>query len=302
MTELTPLYMDINNAYSGDEFGVPWRDAIGEGVVGVGDLAVTAGSGNSINIAAGSFWCVGDTNVNLQPTYRGYNDGVINKGITPDPSNPRFVLVVAQIEDAGFSGTQRRWTVNPIHGTPAPSPAVPAIPASALPLCTIQVPAAAASSAAYTFTDLRVRATIGGGQIPVNGLQSAWVADTPTWTSTGTAPALGNGILTRRWAQIGKTVFFQIFLQIGSTTTIGTLNYRWGLPVAAQANQGGTIGQLRFFDQSVGNTYVGFTDIVDANNVQGLTVASPAGVFNAAVPVVPAVNDTYFVRGQYEAA
>lgn len=166
MTEITPLYMDINNAYSGDEFGLPWRDVMGEGVVGAGDLAVTAGTGNTVNVAAGAVWVVGDTNTNLQPTYRVYNDGVVNKGITPDPANPRIVLVVAQITDAGFSGAQRNWAITTIHGTPAVSPVAPALPASAAPLASILVPAAAASSAAYTITNLRTRAQVGGGQAP----------------------------------------------------------------------------------------------------------------------------------------
>jgi len=70
--------------------------------------------------------------------------------------------VVAQITDATFSGVTRNWQLVMIHGTPAGSPTIPAEPASAMTLATVLVPAAAASSAAYTITDLRGRARIGG--------------------------------------------------------------------------------------------------------------------------------------------
>lgn len=158
-----PLYMDVNNAYSGDELGLPNRDFIGEGIIAATDLAVTAGAGNSVNIAAGSAWVLGDTNPALQPNYRVYNDAVVNLGISPDPTNPRRVLVGAQITDQGFAGSGRLWALQAIHGTPAASPALPATPASFLPLADVLVPAAAASSAAYTITDLRSRARVGGG-------------------------------------------------------------------------------------------------------------------------------------------
>lgn len=164
MTETTPLYMDINNVYSGDELGLTNRDIMGEGVVLTGDLLVTAGAGNTVNIAKGSAWVLGDTNTDLQPCYRVYNDAVVNKGVAPDPTNPRYYRVVAQINDATFSGATRNWAITMIAGTPAGAPAVPALPASALDLATILVPAAAGSSAAYTITDNRVRSRVGAGQ------------------------------------------------------------------------------------------------------------------------------------------
>lgn len=202
MAEQTPLYMDISNVYSGDELGLPWRDIMGEGIVGTGDLAVTAGTGNSVNVAAGACWVTGDTNPALQPTYRCYNDAVVNKGINPDPSNPRYVQVIAQITDQGFAGSGRNWQVVATHGTPAASPAVPATPASALPLANILVPTNAASSAAYTITDLRSRASIGGGQASVGGgggelgyaqrttVLAVTATSAPTAQTVVTAPAI----------------------------------------------------------------------------------------------------------------
>ncbi len=62
-----------------------------------------------------------------------------------------------------------------------------------------------------------------------------WAAYTPTWGSTGTAPAIGNGTLVGRWVQFGKAVHFNLVFTFGSTTTFGTGGYSFGVPVAASA-------------------------------------------------------------------
>lgn len=56
---------------------------------------------------------------------------------------------------------------------------------------------------------------------------------TPSWTSSGTAPSLGNGTLTGRYIQIGNLVIVTINGTMGSTTTYGTGTYSWSLPVNA---------------------------------------------------------------------
>jgi hypothetical protein len=65
-----------------------------------------------------------------------------------------------------------------------------------------------------------------------------WTSYTPTWTSTGTAPSLGNGILQGRYIEIGKSVIVQMFFQIGSTSTLGTGNWRFSLPVSVDVMNG----------------------------------------------------------------
>lgn len=53
---------------------------------------------------------------------------------------------------------------------------------------------------------------------------------TPTWSSTGTAPALVNGTLTGYYALSGKRLFVSIHLVPGSSTTFGTGNWSFTLP------------------------------------------------------------------------
>lgn len=65
-----------------------------------------------------------------------------------------------------------------------------------------------------------------------------WTNYTPTWSSSGTAPAIGNGTLSGRYVQApnGKTVHAVVKLLAGTTTTFGTGGYTFSLPVAAATN------------------------------------------------------------------
>ncbi|MGW1609404.1 hypothetical protein ACWCQZ_08400 [Streptomyces sp. NPDC002285] len=73
-----------------------------------------------------------------------------------------------------------------------------------------------------------------------NSMFAAWTAYTPTWTSSGTAPAIGNGTLLGRYMKFGRTVICHINMTTGSTSTYGTGNYSWSLPVQA-ANAGASL-------------------------------------------------------------
>lgn len=50
-------------------------------------------------------------------------------------------------------------------------------------------------------------------------LYAPWVSYTPAWTTDSTAPTLGNGTLTGKYKQVGKTVFFYARLTYGSTSS-----------------------------------------------------------------------------------
>lgn len=64
------------------------------------------------------------------------------------------------------------------------------------------------------------------------GSGTAWESFTPTWTSSGTAPSIGNGTFTGYKQTFGKTQLLRLKFVGGSTTTWGTGNYYIGLPAA----------------------------------------------------------------------
>ncbi|MEU9379994.1 hypothetical protein AB0D38_02840 [Streptomyces sp. NPDC048279] len=79
-----------------------------------------------------------------------------------------------------------------------------------------------------------------------NSMFAAWTAYTPAWTSTGTAPAIGNGSITGRYIKFGRTVICEINMTAGSTTTFGTGNYSWSLPVTAASSGMAVVGSSMF--------------------------------------------------------
>lgn len=61
----------------------------------------------------------------------------------------------------------------------------------------------------------------------------SWHTYTPTWTTSGTSPSLGNGTLTGRYMKIGRTVHVVVEFTAGSTTTFGTGTWSFTLPLTA---------------------------------------------------------------------
>lgn len=55
---------------------------------------------------------------------------------------------------------------------------------------------------------------------------------TPTWTASGTAPAIGNSTVTAIYTQVGNLVHAAGQIIFGSTATFGTGSYSFALPVA----------------------------------------------------------------------
>jgi hypothetical protein len=110
------------------------------------------------------------------------------------------------------------------------------------------------------------------------GKSTSW---TPTWgIVSGTAPTLGNGSLTGKYARIGDFVYFTINLIMGSTTTFGSGGYTFSLPFAMTDSTNGIGGNAAALDAGVAwyrgfvpNTIEnGFTDKFVLINDAGTTI------------------------------
>jgi hypothetical protein len=131
-----------------------------EGIVGRGDFTVSqraAGANMSVDVAAGEAFVQGDTSAR-QGIYHLTNDAVANVAVpAANGTNPRVDLLVARVNDSTVVGSSDTPALEIVQGTPtsgatlanltnAPGqPGGPAIPATALPLAFILVPAAATS-------------------------------------------------------------------------------------------------------------------------------------------------------------
>ena len=130
------------------------------GIVRSADLAVTAGSGLNLNVAAGWAAILGNYQTNMG-TYMAYNDAAATATITTaDATNPRIDLVCITVNDAAYSGSLNSVAINVVKGTAAGSPTVPSTPTNSIALAQVAVAAGATSISSGNITDVRVRAKI----------------------------------------------------------------------------------------------------------------------------------------------
>ena len=84
---------------------------------------------------------------------------------------------------------------------------------------------------------------------------------TPSWTSTGVQPTLGNGSLTGKYTRIGNTVTATLYFGAGSTTNFGTGVWRFTMPfIAAQS------ASSICFIQDGGTGYFQMTGLINTNS------------------------------------
>lgn len=139
-----------------------------------------------------------------------------------------------------------------------------------------------------------------------SNVSTAWTSYTPTWTSDGTAPSLGNGTLTGAYKVIGKTCFVRVRLAYGSSTTSGTGAFYFDLPFSASIASGVQFpcsildNGNAWYQATVNGEYGGFTNKTatigqssGANSSQGVT-----GTF----PFTFGTSDSIQFAGSYEIA
>jgi len=132
---------------------------------------------------------------------------------------------------------------------------------------------------------------------------TAWTSYTPSWTSSGTAPSLGNGTISGKYKQNGKVVFVRVQLVIGSSTTTGSGNWRISLPVDA-ADTVGIIMPSTYYDSGV-DWYTGVVTCEydgSISYVVPLKGSSPSGAITSTVPFTWGTSDTLTFNGSYEAS
>jgi hypothetical protein len=127
---------------------------------------------------------------------------------------------------------------------------------------------------------------------------------TPTWSSNGVQPAIGNGTLTARYFRIQKFVYVEMFFVAGSTTTFGTGSYQFSLPsgITARSGLNGFMsrGISRLYDASAGGIYYGHAAFVSGGTT---TIWGYYGntFLGATAPFTFANTDEIYMLFQYEA-
>jgi hypothetical protein len=131
-------------------------------------------------------------------------------------------------------------------------------------------------------------------------------AYTPTWGSSGTAPAIGNGSIIGAYSQIQKRVFFRVGVTFGTTSTFGTGNYTLTLPVAPSSG----IPYWSFLGYALqgGNAYTLTLDVNGGSTSAALNYQSSlVGLKTRVTPTAPltwtaTTGNGFWFSGTYEAA
>jgi hypothetical protein len=133
----------------------------------------------------------------------------------------------------------------------------------------------------------------------------AWSSWTPTWTNL----TVGNGTVSAKYIQIGKAVFYRIYIILGNTSAVGT-GPTFTVPVASStdtASQGILpIGRAYYLDAGATN-YMGAVQLINST-VAAWTIETAGSTYvqlgqvTAAVPFAFGNLDILMSEGFYEAA
>lgn len=126
----------------------------------------------------------------------------------------------------------------------------------------------------------------------------AWTSFTPTWTTDGSAPTLGNGTVTGQYKRLDATAYLVIInFVFGSTSAVGTGNFRFALPFTAGASFEQTFAG-RLLDN--GTAHFVAAGLISAGNAfANVAVADATGVrlAGAGVPITWATGDQINLHG-----
>jgi hypothetical protein len=246
------------------------------GVISSGDLAVTQnGTPNmSVNVAAGKA-IINGSDTATQGAYHVWNDAPKNLVIAAsDPTNARWDLVVAKVQDAYYSGAVNVWTLVVITGAPAGSPVDPAIPNNCIKLGRVVVAANATTILNASIVDLRpVSSALGGTisctstRLPANPYpgMSVWLTDTGrylvyTTATTGWQPPWGAA-----WGHLASPIASATATTGVTTATTDVTGITITTPVLASNRRIQTHVEVNGLS-TVASDVIRFT-ITDASNV-----------------------------------
>jgi hypothetical protein len=124
---------------------------------------------------------------------------------------------------------------------------------------------------------------------------------TPVWTGASTNPAIGNGTITGHYTRNGDVIHATISIAMGSSTTFGSGEYSFSLPIATTVTARNFVGQVQGRDDS-GPAYVAgaclLVTAIDADAVQCYQNTG-ATAFSPTVPITWADGDTLNISIDY---
>lgn len=123
---------------------------------------------------------------------------------------------------------------------------------------------------------------------------------TPTWTGSGSNPAIGDGILTGWWADIGDIMKVWIRSVMGSTTTYGSGVWQWTVPDSRSSiSTGIAVGTAWASDNgTAANTAIGAAVIGGTVTVLEVKLAGSNSSLGATTPFTFAQDDALHIYAE----
>jgi hypothetical protein len=134
---------------------------------------------------------------------------------------------------------------------------------------------------------------------------TTWTAFTPTWNNL----TVGNASQEARYTQVGKTVFFWVKLELGSTSSVGT-EPRMNFPIEARSTAAGQCAQLNynFLDNGVAQYFAIGAGLVNTQTTFRLHIFNANSTYvnstqiTSTVPFSWGSSDIIHISGSYEVA
>jgi len=139
------------------------------------------------------------------------------------------------------------------------------------------------------------------GSTNIAPMAGAWTTWVPSWTGATTNPTIGNGTITGQYLQVGKTVFFTIVVVCGTTSTFGSGEWQFSLPIEARFGFSASVS-LRG-----GSPISQVSAVADCRSGNPATailhIGSPSGPVTSTVPWTWVANQNQAIKvtGVYEA-
>lgn len=131
----------------------------------------------------------------------------------------------------------------------------------------------------------------------------AWTDYTPSWTASGSAPAIGNGVMEGRYKSLdSKTYIIRIHWAAGSTTTFGTGDWSFSLPAGLTTQNSGKLSILAGDALDSGTIRRPMTGHCHANSTKVDVLVSDSGGVSSTVPWTWASGDEIWLSGIIEVA
>lgn len=141
----------------------------------------------------------------------------------------------------------------------------------------------------------------------LKAIGDASTAFTPTWTGSGSNPAIGNGALNCGYKVAGNRLWISYRITMGTTTTYGSGTYTLGIPAGLTISTGRWMLNGNARDDSASGALYPVFGLASAGNSFVLrTLPTSAGGsmpgVTATVPFTLANLDEIFIAGEVELA